>query len=183
MSDLLLPNDVAREIQKDRWVERRRAYRARLDLLIDWDDPVCVEWNKVIPPDFGVRMGRARPMAYEPGWTVIPGFYHWVRDNDGAPPTVSPICGEDEHGNPTFREPTSDWLERLKASDLQNPHVFAALLLHQEQREREEAERVAAERLERQTEMLERYKAGNRAFVSTSTDSPWSQSVKGKRGR
>lgn len=179
MSDLLLPASVRREILKDRWAEQRREWRAKLEALFDFQDPVCLEWNPDLKElDPLLRLGRARPLAYEPGWTVQPGFYHWVRDNETAAPTVTPITGPDE----SFREPDSGVLEDLRRSDLRNPRVFAMLLAQRQVREEQQRLRVERDREERQQEMLDRYLAGNRAFVSTSTGSSWSQSARGRRG-
>ena len=179
MPDLLLPRNVAAEIQKTKWVEQRREFRALLDKLFDFGDPVCREWNpKLKELDPLLRLGRARPMAYEPGWPVTPGFYHWVRDNETAPPTVTPITGPDE----SFREPDSGVLEDLRRSDLRNPKVFAMLLEARAagERERERAKEVA--RQERQQEMLERWAAASRTQVSMNPDAAWSQNAAGRRG-
>lgn len=181
MSDLLLPPKVAKEIQKEKWVAQRARYRAKLEALLDFDDPVCREWNphlKALDPL--LAMARALPLAYEPGWSVIPNFYHWVRDNENAPPTVTPITGPD---GVSFAEPSSWVLEKLRASDLRDPAVFA-LLLEGEERYEQEQERAERERdEERQGELWERFQAATRTQVLTSTDVRWAQNSAGRRKR
>ena len=179
MSDLLLPPKVRKEIQKDRWAAQRAQYRARLGLLFDFDDRVCKEWNPALKSlDPRLRLGRAKPMAYEPGWSIIPNFYHWVRDNETAAPTVTPITGPDD----SFREPDSGVLNDLKRCDLRDPLVFAALLEQRKADDDARERRISEHREERQTEILDRYKAGTETRVSM-TDVPWTQSKRGRRAK
>lgn len=178
MSDLLLPRNVQVEIQKDKWGQQRSEHRAKLDLMFDFDDRVCKRWSRELKRlDPLLRLGRAKPMAYEPGWTIIPGFYHWVRDNETAAPTVTPITGP----NDSFAEPDSRILEDLRRCDLQNPAVFGLLLEQRKAQEAERERRVEAHREERQEEILDRYLAGTATRVSMNDASPWKQSVKGRR--
>jgi hypothetical protein len=178
MPDLLLPGNVVREIQKRKWVEQRREHAARIETLLDFDDPVCREWEPELKRlDPYLRLGRARPMAYEPGFTVRPGFYHWVRDNPTAAMTVSVIDGPDGE----FVEPDSGLLAALKRNDLQNPEVYRAVIGQRAVREAEE-ERERELELERaNSEVLELYLAKTRAQVSMNTGSPWTQNAAGKR--
>src|SRR5438105_925825 len=100
---LLLPAHVEREIQQRKWAERRREHRAALDALLDFDDPVCRQWQPELRKlDPQLRLARARPLAHKPGFPVIPGFYHWVRENETAPATVTPITAPD---GKSFAEP------------------------------------------------------------------------------
>lgn len=179
MSDLLLPGSVVREIQKRKWVEQRREHSAKVMALLDFDDPVCREWEPELKRlDPFLRLGRAKPMAYEPGFTIRPGFYHWVRDNPTAAMTVSAITGPDDE----FVEPDSGLLEALRRNDLQNPEVYRAVIGQRAMREAEE-EKERQKDLERANgEVLELYLAKTRAQVSMNTDAPWVQSVHGRRG-
>jgi hypothetical protein len=114
----------------------------------------------------------------EPGSPLKPGYWHIIRHNPGAPPSIMVIEGPDGE----FVEPTSQIFEMLKRSDLQNP----AVEYRRKQREREmdlaRERREAREREERNDEVRERYLAGTRAQVSM-TDVPWHQNAAGKRGR
>jgi hypothetical protein len=51
---------------------------------------------------------RAKPHASAPG--IRAGFYHIMRFNEGAPLSFMPI----EASDGSFREPTSDVLDRLR---------------------------------------------------------------------
>lgn len=178
MSDLLLPPNVVAEIQKQEWAERRARFRAKLDALLDFDDPVCRQWNPHLRElDPLLRMGRARPMAYEPGWAIVPNYYHWVRDNPTAPPSVTPITGPDEE----WAEPDSRVLDMLRRNDLQNPLVFAAMLEQYDRQQKAEEKQEQVEDEERQREILERWQAASRVQVSTNRDSPWTQNMRGRR--
>lgn len=174
---LLLPRNVAVEIEKRKWVEQRAWYRAKLEALFDFDDPTCNDWNGELRKlDPLLRMGRAKPMAYEPGFSVRPGLFHIVRENESAPPTVQPITGPDGE---SFSEPSSQVLESLRRNDLQNPRVYGALIAQHELRERAEEQQLVADRDERQTEMLEHWAAVSRTQVSMNTDTPWAQNHAG----
>jgi hypothetical protein len=179
MSSLLLPGDVAREIQKKKWAELRAFHRAQLDQLFDFDDPVTREWNPELQRlDPLLRLGRARPKAdpASTGLPVRPGFYHWIRENDTAAPTMTAITGPDGEG---FAYPSSGVLEDLRRSDLQNPAIFRALLARQAARERDEEQAKLDERKDRRQEFSERWKAVSRTQVSMNTDTPWAQNAAG----
>lgn len=183
MSRLYVPAKTAREIEKEKWAEQRARWRAVLSELFDFDDPVCQEWNpRLRDIDPLLRLGRARGRVQVPefGW-VRAGFYHWVRDNDetGAAPTISqPITTTDDQ----FREPDSGVLEELRQSDLRHPLVWAELMERRGRAERAEEEWLAAEREERQAEIVDRFLAATRTQVSLNRDVPWSQNHAGRRG-
>lgn len=179
MGDLLLPPRVRREIQKEKWAEQRAERRAAIRRLLDFDDPVCREWNPVVRKlDPLLSLARARPQAYEPGLHVRPGFYHWVRDNETADMTVEPITGPD---GDSFAEPDSSLLDALRSNDLQNPRVWAALIEHRANAEAEREREHRREMDELNENIYERWLAGNRAFVSMDRSAPWTQSAKGRR--
>ena len=177
---LLLPPRVEREILQEKWVERRREHRAMLNQLLDFDDPVCREWQPELRKlDPYLRLGRAHGLAHAPGYPVRAGFYHWVRDNETAPATITPITGPDGE----WSEPDSRLLEQLKANDLQDPRVYGRLLARGVEQEREAELNQARATVERQTELAERVKAATETSISMSRDAPWSQNVAGARGR
>lgn len=179
MGDLLLPARVQREIIKEKWAEQRAQQRALVERMLDFDDPVCREWAPVLAKlDPMLRLGRARPQAYEPGVSVTPGFYHWVRENEGAPWTVTPITAPD---GVSFAEPDSRLLAQLEGNDLQDPRVWRALIEQAEQAEAER-ERREDERLREMNETVyEKFLAGTRTQVSMNSDSPWTQNAAGRR--
>lgn len=181
MSDLLLPAKVRHEIQKRKWFELRAERRALVARLLDFDDPVCREWQPVLAKlDPQLRLARAHPQAYEPDMNVKPGFYHWVRENDTAAPTVEPITGPDGE---SFAEPDSSLLRALERNDLQNPTVYAAMIGQHEEREKRVERELEEERAQINEEVLERWKAGTRTQVLLSPDVAWSQNASGRRGR
>lgn len=180
MPDWWLPHSVVLENQKREWVEARARHRAVIERLMDFDDPVCREWTPELQrlcPD--LRMGRARPQAYEPGYTIIPGFYHWVRDNVSTADSVQPITAPD---GVSFEEPTSAVLEDLRRNDLQNPHVYAALINRHVEVELERERQEQEDHQERVQEVLDRWKSATGAQVLMSPDVPWSQNTAGRRG-
>jgi hypothetical protein len=111
------------------------------------------------------------------GVPLRPGFWHVIRHNPGAPPSVMTIEGE----NGEYIEPTSRVFELLQKNDMWNSNS-----LKEENRKRralQEAENRQKERdrESRQEEMYERYLAATRTQVSMLPN--WSQNVAGKRGR
>jgi hypothetical protein len=113
------------------------------------------------------------------GTPLKAGHYHVVRWNEGAPPSVMVVEGE----NGEFVEPTSRVFEKLAQGDLWDPNNMR--LLKQRERLAEEAaeKQKVREREERQQEILERYQAANRAFVSMNRQVPWTQTAKARRPR
>lgn len=175
MPHLFVPPKVAKELAE----EQRVHYRAVLFPLFDFDDPVCKEWNPELRRlDPLIRIGRAKPMAYVPGLPVRPGFYHFLRDNQGAPPTVSAITGADDE----WVEPDSGLLRKLQENDLQNPAVLVAMRAEEERVKQEEEREKLRDRDVRQDEIVERWKAGTRTQVSMNPDASWSQNAAGRRG-
>lgn len=170
-----LPAEVEKEVQRSKHVEERAERRQMLEHLLDFDDPVCKQWNKHLHElDPRLRMGRGKPIV-KTGWGVIPGYYHWFRDNETAAPTVTPITTPEQG----YREPDSGVLEDLKRSDLQNPAVFARLLKQRAAAEKAEKKAKQEAREARQQEIYERWQSGNRTQISTS-DTPWTQSARAR---
>lgn len=177
MSGLLLPSKVAAEIAKDKYAAERERRNALVNRLLDFDDPVCREWQPVLAKlDPGLRLGRAREQAYEPEMNVRPGFYHWVRDNGPLTVlTIEPITGDDDE----WREPDSGLLDQLRANDLQHPDVMRAIIAARAQAEADEEKRRQERRDRRVQGTIERFKAANDASVSMAGD--WTNSVAGRR--
>lgn len=169
---------MAREVQRRKWAEQRAFYRARLEALFDFDDRLCREWNPLLRDlDPLLRLGKARPKAdAEPGLPVRPGLYHWIRENDSAPPTVQPITGADGE---SYMEPSSAVLEDLRRCDLQNPAIFRALLERRARVEAAEERELEEARVERQAELAERWRAVSGTQVLMSPDVRWGQNAKG----
>lgn len=122
-----------------------------------------------------LEMFRAGEVAEPP---VVPGYYHIVRWNDGAAPSIITIEGE--HGE--FVEPTSRVFEMLARNDLWDPNNMRLLRQRQALADQAAEKLKIREREERQAEILERYLAGTRTFVSMDRSLPWSQNVAGRRG-
>lgn len=160
--------------------QAREEYRALLWPLFDFEGEVCQHWNLELRKlDPHIKLGRAKPMAYAPGLPVKPGYYHFLRDNPGAPPTVAAITGP----NDEFIEPDSSLLERLKANDLQRPGAMRERL-ERERRAEAERERDKERELAGWTEeAVERWNAGTRTFVSMDKSVPWTQSARGRRDK
>ena len=178
MSDLLLPRTVARELQKEKWLEERRRSRALVEALFDFDDRVCREWSKHLRKlDPYLRLGRARPKAESDRFPVRAGFYHWIRDNPSAEPTVSVITTADDG----WCEPDSGLLRELEQADMQNPRAVAAALERRERRERAVQAERDREHSDRLNELVERWNAASRASVSMDRSVPWTQVAGARR--
>jgi hypothetical protein len=171
VSQLWVPPKVAQSL-KDSTQEHNADIRA----MMSFQDPVCAQWSAELQKiDPYLRLARAKENASAPG--VIPGFYHFVRLNPGAPVTVMPL-----HVDGEFAEPTSRMLDTLRQSDLQSTRVRVDRELA-ERREEEAKERQKARDAEdRQAEMYDRFKAVTQTSVSMNRDQPWSQNVDGRKG-
>jgi len=118
---------------------------------------------------------RAAPNATAAG--LRPGFYHVMRHNPGAPPSLLVI----EYPDGSYREPDSGILDMLRHADMWDDRVIR----DREKRNREIEKSLAAceerEDRERQEEMMERLDALTKVRVSMNRDSPWSQNVAGQK--
>lgn len=172
MSRLFLPPTVAREL-----LDERARYEADVTRACH-SDHVCEQWNRELARlDPLLRMMRA-PETEVVGTPLVPGHYHLIRINEGAPASVTPIRGPDGE----FIYPPGRLLEQIKSMDLQDTRV---------ERMRERTQRVLDERLERdkerlreerQREVLEKWWAASRTQVTTNTTVPWTQNHAGRRG-
>lgn len=95
----------------------------------------------------------------------------------GGPRSVSSFSGP----NDEFVEPGAWVFDMLRANDWHNPEVRRERERRLEAAERARKRREEAEDEQRTEEILERYLAGTRAFVSMNRDTPWSQNVAGRR--
>lgn len=173
MSRLHLPARVERELQKEKWVDQRREHRSQLFAMLNFDDPVCRRWTPELRKlDEHMSMARGRERA---GGLVKPGYYYFVRDAETAT-TLIPVTAADGE---SWAEPDSRTLEALKASDLQDPRVFAKVLAAQVLEEQQAERDKLREREARQGELMERVAAATRAQVSMSDHVPWAQNAAG----
>jgi hypothetical protein len=169
---------VPPKVEAEMAEQARVQSRARLRALMDFDDPVCKQWEPELRKlDPYIRLGRAKPMAYAPDLGVKAGYYHFLRDNPGAPPTVAPITGP----NDEWIEPDGGVLRKLQENDLQRPGVMRERLAREQRREQEQEREQERDLEEWTAEAVERWNAGNRAFVSMDRSTPWTQSARAKR--
>jgi hypothetical protein len=113
----------------------------------------------------------------EAGVPVVPGYYHLLANNEGAPMSVIPI-----HREGAYIEPNSRVYERLAAGDMSNPDVFDEMIGRERKAEAEAERQKAREREQRRDEIKDRVNAATRATVSMDTSLPWTQSSNGRRG-
>lgn len=171
MRHVFLPPKVAREL-----IEERQKYVSDLDAAC-YVDQVCKDWTRELRRlDPLLRMVRAHEYPVI-GTPLLPGHYHMIRDNQGAPPSVTPVRGPNGE-----IDPPGSLLERLKSMDLQDARAVA-------DREREQREVQAAHDRDverhasaRDGELVERVLAATRTQVSMNPDVPWHQNAAGKRG-
>lgn len=113
------------------------------------------------------------------GTPMKAGYYHVIRWNEGAPPSVMTVEGD--HGE--FVEPSSRVFEKLRQNDLWDPQNQRLLRQRNRLAEVAEEKRKVREREERQAEIMERYNAAHRTFVSMDRSTPWAQNWAGTRRR
>lgn len=170
-----VPPKVAHELR-----EETRAYQASLDLVCT-TDRTCDEWDRELrrlDPYLKMRKAPDRPVL---GMPLHAGCYHLIRDNPGAPPSVTPILS-DEGG---FRMPPGSLLEKLKSLDLQDGRVVQERRLFVEMEAKRQEKEKLDRREERQAHALDRWRAVSQASVSMNRDTPWAQNFEGtkKNGR
>lgn len=124
-----------------------------------------------------LKLGKAKDGADDP--QVRPGFWHLIRLNELAPFWVQPLT--DARGG--FVEPTSQMLEMLRLSDLQNSRAVKARRAEDERLMRERNAARAREDEVRNDELRERVAAVTRTQVSMNPDTPWTQNAAGAKRR
>lgn len=175
MSRIFLPPKVAREHR-----ENSREFAAAIKAAT-FEDPVCHRWNRELARvDPLLRMVKNRSDdAWVVGTPLVPGAYHLLRVNEGAPMSVTPVV--DPSGRP-LPEPPGRLLEDLKAMDLQNVQVTELRRKVREESDRREERRKELVREQRRDTIAEHWKAVSETSVSMNRDTPWSQNAAGKRG-
>ena len=166
-----VPPRVAQELR-----EQTQAHNTAVQGMFDFD--IAAEWNQELRKiDPLLRIAKAKERAHAPG--VVPGYYHLVRINPGAPLWVQPL--HDQNGQ--YVEPSSAMLNWLRGADLQNP-VAVRDRQKLDKAAEKAAERTAAlEHEQRVDTMMDRWKAASQVRIPFNTDSRWSQNVAGLRGR
>lgn len=172
MARLFVPPGVTRELQQE-----RLAHYARVAALTHYSD-VMDDFNadlKQIDPY--LELVKAKE-SIEAGTPLKPGYWHVIRHNPGAAPSIMTIEGPDGE----YVEPSSAVFERLQGwCDLQNPAVERRRRQRTDEIARAQQRRLAREREEAEQETLQRYLAGTRTQVSMAPN--WSQNTAGRRGR
>lgn len=170
MSRLWVPPSVSKELQ-----DSTRAATAELMQMV-YLKGVMDEFNKelkAIDPYLELALATEKVLAGNP---LRPGYWHIIRHNPGAPPTVMTIEGP----NGEYMEPNSEVFRKLKEdSDMWNPASMHRKRKREEELEAAKERRKAREREARQEELMERYAAATRTQVSMSGD--WTQNVAGKK--
>lgn len=163
-------------------VEMRLREQAEINQMVDRFRSVLKRVNdelKAIDPYSEMVFVPPKPELEQYG--CVPGRYHYVRHNPGAPPTMLPwqqtSTGRFFLGSEPglFAEPNSRFFEELKAMDMWNASVG------HERRRKEELASQAAERQKRREldeikeEFRDRYNAAFRTSVSMNRSAPWTQ--------
>lgn len=145
--------------------------QARRDATLDWWTD---ELRKIDPR---LSLIKAKDASEVPG--MRPGYYHVLRINEGAPPSL--IVHEGPDGE--FREPDSGLFDLLRRNDLWNREAA-----HDRKRMAREAQEAKERRRERErTARLEELRERVRAITETSvsmhrSNRPWTQTAGARRG-
>jgi len=169
---LWVPPKVARDLR-----EETAEHNATTLNMFDLFGPFYDKWNRELKKlDPLLRLGKAKEKAHAVG--VIPGYYHLIRINPGAPLWTMPL--HDSQGR--FVEPTSRMLDQLRERDMQNMRVIRDRQKAIEEKAKQE-EKDKANRIERLVdEGTERWKAYSQVRIPFNNDAKWSQNVAGRRG-
>ena len=163
---------------RDRNLDRRNQFAAQLQSMVGGVKETLDHFTDLLKQkDPYLEMVFFPPTAKAPG--VVPGRFHIMRHNPGAPPSLFPLLAE----NGGFRMPASGDVERMDELDLQNPRVRHAR--EKAERELEIAEQRQKQREDEQRweELCDRYNANFRTSISMNRSTPWSQNAAGRRGR
>lgn len=171
MSNLWVPPKVAQHL-----VEERQAHNAATLQMFDFD--VATEWNQELRKmDPLLRLGKAKERANAPG--VMPGYFHLIRMNPGAPIWVQPL----HDGTGGYVEPTSMMLDWLRRADLQNPQARRERHRLDAAAEKAAQRTASLEHEQRVDHMMDHWRANTQVRIPFKSDTRWSQNVAGKRGR
>lgn len=168
---LFVPPTVAREL-----LDERAQFTAAV-MRGTYQDDLCKQWDRELKRLDPLLTMRRAYEAYVIGTPLLPGHYHLIRENPGAPPSVTPVRGPDGG----FAYPPGNLLESLKRCDLQDVRVMA-----ERKREMDRAEYALQRQKEhdrevRQDETMERWRAVSRTQISMNPDMPWAQNAAGLR--
>lgn len=124
-----------------------------------------------------LTLERVHANAPDDDPATIPGYWHIVRHNPGAPDTWEPITGE--HGE--YVEPTSRIFDKLAEGDMWRDDYGRRARKRQARaaadRERDKERRRAAKALE----FNERAAAATQVRISFDRDHRWTQNTAGRR--
>ena len=113
------------------------------------------------------------------GLPIRPGFWHLLRQNPGAPWSVMTIEGPEGEYVDALQCPSAVF-DQLRKQDLWREGSLRERQAR-EDKARESEQRIKDEQVEEITqEVLERYAAGNRAFVGW-TGNGWTQSARARK--
>jgi hypothetical protein len=143
------------------------------------DDTRLPEWDRELKKiDDRLSVRRAR-VPVRTGSALRPGYWHLIRDNSdkNAPVSVTTIQGPEGE----YIEPNSSLLEMVRRNDLWRPGAIREREEYAAKLEAEEEKRKEEELEEVTQEAIERFQAGNRAFVSMDRSVPWTQSARARR--
>lgn len=157
-------------------VERRLQYAAEMAHMYLMKDTMDYFNKQLQEIDPYLQLVKAQEKV-KAGNPLRPGFWHIIRHNPGAPPSVMTIEGE----NGEYIEPSSRIFELLQKNDMWNSNSLKEENRKRRKLEEAEQRQKERERESRQEEMLERWNAVSRAQVSMLPG--WSQNVAGRRGR
>jgi hypothetical protein len=167
---LWVPPTISRELQAEAAQDEAEVRLAMaLKGQLDW-------WNRELK-----KIDERLEMAWFPEGTsivgVVPGRYHVLRFEPGAPVTIIPVTGP----NGEFVEPNSAVFDKLRQSDLWNDQAQRARRRAQEELTRAKERQAAREREERREELQDRARAAWGVSVSMSKAGPWRQTAKARR--
>lgn len=154
----------------------RRQHEARLAAMVG-EHSKLEQWNKELKEiDPYLELVRAHENASAPG--LKPGYYHVLRHNPGAPPSLIPV--ETDEGE--FREPDSNLFDQLRHWDGWDNRVTRDREVRAQKLERARDRQKAREHEERLDEAMLRLKAYNEPGVLFG-DNRWTHRAGAKRGR
>ena len=173
MGQLWVPPQVDRKLR-----EERNAYTASVEAMAQRVGSVIEEFTaRLREIDPYLELIFSPPKENLPAG-MVPGRYMCMRHNPGAPPSLMVI--ETEDGK--FMEPGSKLLDDLRSRDMWSPQAVRAREEKKRARLAYEERQKEREREERRAEILERWAAVSRTFVSMDQSTPWSQNANGRRG-
>lgn len=175
MTRLWTPPKVSKELR-----ESRRQLDADILASLEPGDPP-EPWNSQLKElDPRLYLARARGII-RAGVPMKPGYWHVLRDNSDRDAGLSVTPVEDAVGG--FCEPNSRLIEMMRRNDLQRPGAIQERENYRLRREFEEKRQHAAWLDDKVQEGVERWEAGNRAFVGWTPEGKWTQSARARRGK